>query len=979
MASVNREVALNLGVTTSGTDSVEKLVAELNALKAKTDALRTAEAASAAEVSAAKRALDDQREALARLRIQYQTTGGDANKYQGDVLQLKTAILDSRVALRIKQEALTGTSNATKAAAAAERALAIETDAARAKIQSLGDGAKQTEKSVGGLSDAFSQLGPILAAALTGREFVQTIVAAESLKLGLGAVLGSTQAAAAEMAFLKKTSNDLGLELQSSAQQYLSLTAATKGTTLEGEQTRAVFTAVSRAMSVLGKSSIETERALAAVSQMASKGTVAMEELRGQLGEALPGALKAAADGAGITTTQLIKMVENGDVLAKDLLPALAKGLDSIYASGGPPNTLISNFNRFKNSIAETATELGESGLTAALTDVAIVGTKTVGVLGGAFVGLGKGIGETAAAVATMDFGGIADKLGRATFEAKQFEETLYDGAGNVVGVVSKLPPGIEKVGAAAVVAGELGQEAFRKLEIAAQNEGNSVLKNKTAYTEREEAAKRAIELAEKSVKTSESEAKVVTLIAAAFGSETEKREASIFASELQTKAQENLNATKRIDLTVATEKLAALNKENAGIKELDTATKKQKEELEQSVKVKTEDVRISDAQAKALAITTTQIKAADQAYKDNSGSVNELRLAMVLAKNTADATYAAFRQGLATLKDVEAADLAAQQATYLYRDALNDLAVALKLKESALAAQAVTRQKELDLNIEERTTTLQLAKARGDEAAAASAQTEITRAGLNAKREAATATRAQADAERATADAEEAAALASGNLTTEKKAQIEALREAAKQKDLDAQKTDLLASREERLAKATLDTAAAVERAAEAERKRLNVDRDGFSLDKSGNRLVATESQDQLTQRVGEKYGAQLATDPRAIQAANISLQIDQVRASGAYAGTRNSPEITALLAELAKLESELNAARNTVKGTGQTTAGAIPGSAPVAQTGASSSHVITINLGGASTNINVASEQDAINLQGLLQQLAQAKGVSR
>ena len=97
-----------------------------------------------------------------------------------------------------------------------------------------------------------------------------------------------------------------------------------------------------------------------------------------------------------------------------------------------------------------------------------------------------------------------------------------------------------------------------------------------------------------------------------------------------------------------------------------------------------------------------------------------------------------------------------------------------------------------------------------------------------------------------------------------------------------------------------------ASEKAAEAERKRLNVDKEGFSLDNSGNRLVATESQDQLKERVTKKYGADFAEDKRAIDASNIQLQIDQIRAGGAR-GT-NSFETTELLAKLAKLEKEID-----------------------------------------------------------------------
>ena len=871
------------------------------------------------------------------------------------------------------------------------------TDAARAKIQSLEDGVKKTAQAAGGLGDVFSKLGPIIGAAFTGREFVQTIVSAESLKLGLTAILGSSQAAAAELAFLKKTSNELGLELQSAGQQYLSLTAATKGTALEGEQTRQVFTAVTRAMSVLGKSSAETERALQAVSQMASKGTVSMEELRGQLGEALPGALKAAADGAGITTSQLIKMVENGDVLAKDLLPALAKGLDAIYANGGPPDTLIANWNRFKNTITETSTELGESGLTRALTDVAIVGTKIAGGLGAGFVGVGKSIGEVAGAVATLNIQPLAEDLHMVGFAGQEFEAVMADAMGNTIGVVQKLPPALEMVGKTAEATGNKGQEAFRKMEIAAQNAATSVIANRQLYTDREEAIKKSLEVAEKAVKASESEAKVLNLVANAFGSETEKRQAATLASQLQEQAQNQLILVKRVELDIAQQKLAQLVNETRGVKELDAATKTQKEQLEQSVKVKTEEVRASQAQGKAYEVTTTQLKAAAEAFKDNSSRVYELRAAMVAATEAAARKREEFAKGKATTEQVTAADLDAKNATYLYRDALNDLVTALKIKEATLTQQAATRQKELDLNIEEKTTTLELARARGDEAGAAAAQTLVTQASVAAKREAADANRAQAQSARDSADAEESAAKAAGNLTTEKRAQIEAMRESAKQKDLDAQKTDLLASREERLAKATLATAAAIDKAAEAERKRLSIDKEGFSTDKAGNRIVASESQTQLNQRVAGNYGADLATDERAIRASNIKLQLDQIRTNGAY-GSANSPEVTALLAERSRLEGELSAARQgkstpassndglTAEQRQLKAAGAQPGetitqanqrNAGATAPATSNTYLVKIDLGnGRTSNVNVASANDAQTLISALQSAKSAAG---
>ena len=341
-------------------------------------------------------------------------------------------------------------------------------------------GLAKAQTNASGLGTAFGQLGPLIAGAFTGRELVQTITQADSLQRGMVAIAGSTETAAAEMAFIKKTSNELGLEMQSTGKAYLSLTAATKGTTLEGQATRDVFTSVSRAMSVLGRSTAETENALRAVSQIASKGTVSMEELRGQLGEALPGAMKAAADGMHVTTQELIKMVESGGVLAKDLLPALSTSLDNLYANGDQTDSLVANFNRFKNSVSEVAISLGESGLTKALADVAIVGAQTVGVLGKAFVDLGKGIGKVAGAVATLDFKPLADDLGLTDRAAGDLEQTLFDAMGNIIGVqaatvaagpaLADMAVELVDVGRVADAAGTDAKAAFRKFEIGAQN-----------------------------------------------------------------------------------------------------------------------------------------------------------------------------------------------------------------------------------------------------------------------------------------------------------------------------------------------------------------------------------------------------------------------------------------------------------------------------------------------------------------------------
>lgn len=65
--------------------------------------------------------------------------------------------------------------------------------------------------------------------------------------------------------------------------------------------------------------------AFLALGQMISKGKVQAEELRGQLGERLPGAFQLAAKAMNMTTAELDKFMADGKLTAEELLPKLAK------------------------------------------------------------------------------------------------------------------------------------------------------------------------------------------------------------------------------------------------------------------------------------------------------------------------------------------------------------------------------------------------------------------------------------------------------------------------------------------------------------------------------------------------------------------------------------------------------------------------------------------------------------------------------
>lgn len=131
--------------------------------------------------------------------------------------------------------------------------------------------------------------------------------------------------------FTRGVADVLGLDRLSSAREFAKFIAAGKDTEFTSKELRDVFVGVAEASTVLGLSADETAGAINALQQMISKGTVQAEELRGQLGERLPGAFNIAARAMGVTTAELGKMLEQGQITAHDLLPALAGELQRTF------------------------------------------------------------------------------------------------------------------------------------------------------------------------------------------------------------------------------------------------------------------------------------------------------------------------------------------------------------------------------------------------------------------------------------------------------------------------------------------------------------------------------------------------------------------------------------------------------------------------------------------------------------------------
>jgi tape measure domain-containing protein len=165
--------------------------------------------------------------------------------------------------------------------------------------------------------------------------------------------------------FVRKNVRELGLELISTQSAFAKFMAAGKGTAFSGDELRSVFQSVAQASAVLGLSADDTAGTLNALQQMISKGTVQAEELRGQLGERLPGAFNMAARAMGVTTQELGKMMERGELTAYQLLPALAVELDKAFgpSSAAAAKSLNSEINRLSNAWSGFKSALFAAGI----------------------------------------------------------------------------------------------------------------------------------------------------------------------------------------------------------------------------------------------------------------------------------------------------------------------------------------------------------------------------------------------------------------------------------------------------------------------------------------------------------------------------------------------------------------------------------------------------------------------------------------
>ena len=215
---------------------------------------------------------------------------------------------------------------------------------------------------VGGLQGA--AVGASIAAVAGGVKLARdaAIQASEVQKLRI-ALKGVTKDQATfekGLRIISDTSKRLNVPIKASTKQFTTLSASVLGAGGTIEDAQVVFEGVSNAIKATGGDAEDVQSAIRAMSQIFGKGKVSAEELQGQLGERLAGAVGKFAEANGSSLQKLQKDLRDGTV-GLDQVITFAKKLNVDFAETAErvANSSADAGQRLRTQLQNLSIEIG--------------------------------------------------------------------------------------------------------------------------------------------------------------------------------------------------------------------------------------------------------------------------------------------------------------------------------------------------------------------------------------------------------------------------------------------------------------------------------------------------------------------------------------------------------------------------------------------------------------------------------------------
>ncbi|MGM1271100.1 tape measure protein [Escherichia coli] len=247
--------------------------------------------------------------------------------------------------------------------------------------------------------------------------------------------------------FVKNLANNTGVDQIETLSSFAKFSAGAGD--MNADQKEALFSNVIGTSRLMGLSTDEINGILKAFEQMASKGKIQAEELRGQLGDRMAGAFQLFARSLGMTTEQLDAAMKNGKVLSKDVLPKVSAEMGRMIDKAGGWEKIINSTqtqlgrlsNSWNNNLA-----LMFDGSQEGLVDFTRSLTNLLNSLGGQSKNLGEHFGDLMKSMSngiddltTISYRvqGFFDRVTLAYRELNDTQKAVADGIAN--GLLSAL------------------------------------------------------------------------------------------------------------------------------------------------------------------------------------------------------------------------------------------------------------------------------------------------------------------------------------------------------------------------------------------------------------------------------------------------------------------------------------------------------------------------------------------------------------
>ena len=213
----------------------------------------------------------------------------------------------------------------------------------------------------------------IMAGGFAAAKSVQSYQGYKAVEQGLTGATGSKEKGQAEVEYLHELSQEMGLFMGDISQDYAKFAASARDTTIGLKEQRDTFKGVAAQVRILNLSAADSKRIFRALSQMMSSGQVMAQELKLQMGDQLPGAMRAMARAAhktGITQDASIesmnKAMKAGKLMSEKILPAFGEEMWKAANQGGALKEAINNtgaaLGRLQTNVWMTNKAFNEAG-----------------------------------------------------------------------------------------------------------------------------------------------------------------------------------------------------------------------------------------------------------------------------------------------------------------------------------------------------------------------------------------------------------------------------------------------------------------------------------------------------------------------------------------------------------------------------------------------------------------------------------------